>query len=188
MPRLSFRLSVRPFGVLAAGTKWPPGALRKIAGRPFSPPRARPVTQGVVALRLRPCLLRSPPILGSVPGVSPNLPSVEGTCWTEPRLHRLGWLGSSFQYVDDGQLPDQLAVSRQYELKSIYNLLSHKVIAHVPSNEAMKRLRYDVVQPQLHCGICPMEPVRRTPPLKRRRRCSGGGRGTRCVRSIAIGL
>jgi len=80
-------------------------------------------------------------------------------------VFRLRWLVSSFQHIDDGQLPDQLTVARQYERKLIYDLLSHEVMPDVPTDSAVKRFRHNVARSQGHAlRYLPLERCRRLPP------------------------
>jgi hypothetical protein len=68
-------------------------------------------------------------------------------------LPYLWWLGSSFQYIDDSKLPDQLAVPWQFEPKSINKLLRHEVVPDVPTDATVQRLGDNIINSKDHAHI-----------------------------------
>jgi len=66
------------------------------------------------------------------------------------------------QHVDDGQLPDQLTVSRQHEAEAVNDLLGHEVVTDIPTDLAVECFGHDVANPQVHAAFNPKEPVLRS--------------------------
>jgi hypothetical protein len=70
-----------------------------------------------------------------------------------PICLRLRWLSPPLQHVHDGQLADQLAIPRQYEIEPIYELFRHEVIPNIPTDPAVERLRHNGIRFQVHAAL-----------------------------------